>query len=207
MQATHAWKACRLMAGQAMSLSRSVKSAERRLNSDHQERARVCRNCSEEFTPTRFALTRRICPPCQVILSRQRMARRARMRKRSHPRPTVRRWRQARQEALFALCAVCGTKDAHMHVDHIVPAGLLSYLAQLDAKSIHKAMPSAEDRRNLIGICAACHGRKTPAEVALCVGKPMDFWRKLERLDWPMDRVRLALALYGLDAGLGKASF
>ncbi len=177
------------------------------VTSDREERARVCRNCREEFMPSRFALTRRTCPPCQVILSRQRMAQRARMRKRSHPRPPVRRWKQARQPALFKLCAICGTKDAHMHVDHIVPAGLLRYLAQLDSKNIHKALPSAEDRRNLLGICSSCHGRKIPAETALCAGRPQDYWRKLERLDWPMDKVRLALALYGLDHGLGQTRF
>ena len=116
----------------------------------------------------------------------------------------MRRWRQARQKALFSLCAICGTKDAHMHVDHIVPAGLLRYLAQLEPKATHKAMPSAEDRENLLGICASCHGRKIPAEVALCAGRPRDYWRKLERLDWPMDKVRLALALYGLDHGLAQ---
>lgn len=94
-----------------------------------------------------------------------------------------------------------------MHVDHIVPAGLVRYLAELDTKAIRKALPSAEDRRNLLGICASCHGRKTAAEVALCAGRPRDFWRKLERLDWPMGKVRLALAVYGLDAGLGKVDF
>ncbi len=177
------------------------------MSSDPQERARVCRNCSEEFTPSRFALTRRTCPPCQVILSRQRMARRARMRKRSHPRPPVRRWKQARQPALFKLCAICGTKDAHMHVDHIVPAGLIRYFDQTRPPSQQTVMPSAEDRRNLLGICASCHGRKTSAEVALCAGRPLDYWRKLERLDWPMDKVRLALALYGLDHGLGQTRF
>ncbi len=153
------------------------------------------------------------------------MARRAEMRKRSHFRPKIRNWQQARQKAVSALCAVCGARDAHIHVDHIVPAGLLSYLVQFDTKASdaakaarlnsfgrarkygRKAMPNAEDRRNLLGICASCHGRKISAEVALCAGRPRDYWRKLERLDWPMDRVRLALALYGLDAGLRQANF
>jgi len=174
------------------------------MGSDQQERARACRNCGENFIPGRFDLKQRTCRPCQVILSRLRTARRARRRKRDHPRPVVRRWKQARQPALFEFCAICGTKDAHMHVDHIVPAGLLRYLAHCDMPPIYE---NAEDPRNLIGICAACHGRKTSAEVALCAGKPMDFWRRLERLDWPMDRVRLALAVYGLDHGLGKADF
>lgn len=168
---------------------------------------RACRKCGEDFVPGRFDLKRRTCRPCQVVLSRLRTTRRARRRKRDYPRPVVRRWRQARQPALFELCAVCGTKDAHMHVDHIVPAGILRHLNELDAGVIHLTVTTAEDSRNLIGICAACHGRKTPAEVALCAGKPVVFWRRLERLDWPMDRVRLALALYGLDHGLGEVHF
>ncbi len=168
------------------------------------EGPRACRNCGEDFVPGRFDLKRRTCRPCQVVLSRLRTTRRARRRKRDYPRPAVRRWSQARRPALFELCAVCGTKDAHMHADHIVPAGLLRYLAHCDMPPIYE---NSEDPRNLIGICAACHGRKTPAEVALCAGKPMVFWRRLERLDWPMDKVRLALALYGLDAGTGKAGF
>lgn len=171
---------------------------------------RACRNCKEEFTPGRFDLKRRTCRPCQVVLSRLRTARRKFRRKRDYPRPGVRRWRQARQPALFELCAICGTKDAHMHIDHIVPAGMLAHLNKLDRidmKIIRLPVTTAEDSRNLIGICAACHGRKTAAEVALCAGKPMDFWRRLERLDWPMDRVRLALALYGLDHGLGQTRF
>ncbi len=180
--------------------------------SDQRERARACRNCSEEFTPSRFALTRRICPPCQVILSRQRMARRAKMRKRSHPRPKIHNWGKARKAATTKGCAICGTREARQHIDHIVPAGLLRYLFEVELQncppgSFVHGRPSAEDDRNLIGLCASCHGRKTSAETALCAGRPRDYWRKLERLDWPMDKVRLALALYGLDAGTGKAGF
>ncbi len=109
-----------------------------------------------------------------------------------------------------------------MHVDHIVPAGLLRYLAESGEPTqrgrwlpepggkpflVITKQPNSEDPRNLLGICASCHGRKMPAEVALCAGRPRDYWRKLERLDWPMDRVRLALAVYGLDHGLGKEDF
>ncbi len=121
--------------------------------------------------------------------------------------PKKKGWKHARLVARFAVCEHCGLelnnhgigfagKRAAIRyrgaVDHIVP----ERLCLLTRKNPHEPL-------NLICLAERCHNRiKTPADKLLCDGDTPGFLARLEEHGFPMERVRAALAFYGLAGGV-----
>ena len=64
---------------------------------------------------------------------------------------------------------------------------------------VHEGGPyDAEDERNLLPVCSKCHGSKRRSEIKLEKADVLGFLSELNRLKYPMDRVKKALRLYGL---------
>jgi hypothetical protein len=117
--------------------------------------------------------------------------------------PKKQGWKQARKKFELAICEHCGL-DLNNHgigfpskraalryrgaVDHIVPERLIL----LTRMNPHEPI-------NLICLAESCHNRiKTPADKLLCEGDRAGYLRTLEENGFPMERVRAALAFYGL---------
>lgn len=92
-------------------------------------------------------------------------------------------------------CEVCGISQKEQFMrhrttlagDHIVPARLSSNYG------------NPHDPDNQMNLCSTCHGRKTSAERLLFgSGGMLGFLSELRKWNWPMQRVALALKIYGL---------
>lgn len=134
---------------------------------------------------------------------------------------------KAAQEKYCGACGCELPKDRSPAIDHIVPAAIVDELSRLMLKALaetltfeprispeyEKAMRGesagieeiktydAEDERNLLAVCSSgsnCHGKKRRAEIKLERGDVLGFLSELNRLKYPMDRVKEALRLYGL---------
>lgn len=114
-------------------------------------------------------------------------------------------WPKARRKCLYAVCEHCGRElNAHGigfdtagklqrfgsagHVDHIVPARLVEL----------RTRKNPNEPLNLWTLAVTCHGIKTGADRHLCEGNRGRYLEILEANHFPMDRVRAALAYYGL---------
>jgi hypothetical protein len=118
--------------------------------------------------------------------------------------PQKKEWKDASRKFRFAVCEHCGlqlnhhgigfaSKKAALRyrgaVDHIVPERLLLTLGRANP---HEPI-------NLMCLAASpCHGIKTSADRYICEGNTARYLEILEQNNWPMDRVRAALAFYGL---------
>lgn len=74
------------------------------------------------------------------------------------------------------------------HIDHIVPEQFV----------FERRIGDPHARENLICICREDHGRKTAIEWRLYRGDLVGFLDELRVLGWDLDRVKVALRLYGL---------
>jgi hypothetical protein len=119
--------------------------------------------------------------------------------------PSRRFWPKARRKAFYSICEHCGRQlNAHGigfdsagelerfgssgHVDHIVPARYVALHSRKD--------PNAPV--NLMTLAITCHGIKTGADRHLCEGNKARYLEILQANHFPMDRVHVALAYYGL---------
>jgi hypothetical protein len=108
--------------------------------------------------------------------------------------PNRRGWKNHRTSALKGNCEVesCGydfkQPGANRHVDHIVPARLISKLRA----------GNPDRRENLQCICGTCHGYKLQADHKLCLGDRLSYLGILRTHHFDVARAERALDLYGL---------
>lgn len=177
-----------------------------------------CKDCGEEFWP--HGLTRRFCLTCATARNNRESAKKKERNKRTVRRPKIKGWEKKRaivaQERFCGACACELPEGKSPAVDHIIPAAIVaefnknlaSHLErELSANqpklsiSVSGSLYDAEDPRNLLPVCSICHGRKRKAEILLEKGDVLGYTQEVNRIGYPMDRVKEALRLYGLLGG------
>ncbi len=101
-------------------------------------------------------------------------------------------WLRARKAVSGQPCAICEApwvKSAGHACDHIIPARL-----------IQQYWPGLENEKvNLVALCRKCHPLKRRAEDRLCNRTNIVGWlQELNRIGFPMERVKRAMAFYGI---------
>lgn len=94
---------------------------------------------------------------------------------------------KAVRKALPTICEVegCGKKAQAAH--HIVPARLADQNKKL----------GPHDPRNLLSVCISHNNAAVKGEKMLAAGNGLGFLQHMNKLHFPMERVRAALELYG----------
>ena len=188
----------------------------------HTSDTKQCRDCGIDFSP-RGGQSTRYCATCAKARARDRARgkeeRRLKRRTRAVSRPKIPGWATSRRAGLERACAACGEefeKPGDAAVDHIVPAAVVAELnknvlgklrkefegSELKVKGLTMKVSGgiydAENPANLWSACRKCHGRKRRAEVKLERGDTMGYLAEVNRIGFPLDRAKKALALYGL---------
>ena len=168
----------------------------------HTSNTKQCRECGIDFRP-RGGQSTRYCGHCSAARARFKASRRKKRRTRAVSRPKIPGWKDTRRAGLEPCCAACGEefeKPGDAAVDHIVSAAIVAELNRLDTKTVGTGLVDydAEDKLNLWSACRKCHGKKRRAEIKLELADTMGFLAELNRIGFPIDRAKKALALYGL---------
>jgi len=155
-----------------------------------------CKDCGEEFWP--HGLKTRYCKVCSDVRDRKKDEADKLRNKRTVKRPKIKGWKEKRavvaQERFCGACACELPEGKSPAVDHIVPAAIVDELNRLNPEKKY----DAEDERNLLPVCSKCHGKKRRSEIRLEKGDVLGYTQEVNRLGYPMDRVKAALRLYGL---------
>jgi len=158
--------------------------------------------CRTKRCPNPRAWGRSRCYSClRLRYYSQRQKRRSRRKRPGSAPSRGAGWQRARKAVSGQPCAMCGSKSesprltasglrvfAHP-VDHIIPARLIH----------HHQLGDPHARVNLLTLCSGCHAKKRKAEDRLCNRTNIVGWlQELNRIGFPMGRVKRAMAFYGI---------
>ena len=158
---------------------------------DKWPRKRKCRRriCRRKFLSWGAAL----CLRCQA--QRRSSRREKKCLRRLRPGKPISRgnsWREARKAVSGQPCAICGApggKSGTHPIDHIIAARFIQ----------RNELGDANSSENLVALCAKCHPKKRRAEDRLCRRTNIVGWlQELNRIGFPMERVKKAMAFYGI---------